>query len=332
MKNQLPKIRYKYQNISVLILIFVLFFYENKAQDVISSHRYLTNAFNNPAYSGIHPYIDLDLNYRNQFPGLGKAFNTYKAGLNGFTFKNNMGLGAIITRDVSGGGVFSTSEIGLFYTYTLNINPFSKVSFGLQSSVYQRVVNYDGLSSVPAWASEYSIDQGFREPKIYPNFAAGIAYQKDNFLCSFGFFNILQQVSDGQELVSQPRRYQLQISYHKHFLGNMSDRENGITTFLGADYQGDAKYLSYGAWYVYGIFEPGFWFRHEISSIKSSTIVLSSKINFLYLYIVYSFDLLLTNSLSTFNNFGVHEVTLGYHIKYKGKRKNGKGTINCPYE
>lgn len=315
-------------------MISAFTFLKSNAHDPISSHIFQSNSFVNPAFSGLHSSFDAVFNYRNQWPGLGNTFNTYKFGMEGFTFSNNMGIGLIASRDVTGGGAFSTTGFDLFYTYTINITPFSKIAFGLQSSIYQYTVNDKGITEIPNWAGSYYQDMPNSNNSVYyPDFASGIAYSSYNFKCALGINHIFEPMkllnNSGYSL---KRRFNFISTYEISMNSRFSKEQRYITPMIYIEIQDNARLLTYGSTYKSEIIEPGIWIRHELFSLKSSTIILSSKINFINLYIVYSFDINLMNSYLTLIKFGIHEVTLGYHIKYKEKRKNYRGTINCPYD
>ena len=330
MYNLALKIRF-IKRLLVNIIVIVLINFKMTGQDPLSSHFFLHNSFYNPANAAFSETIDLIINYRNQLPGMGNAFSTYKAGFEGFSFENNIGIGCLISRDITGGGVFSTTWFDTYYNYFFNINPFSKLAFALQASLYQTSINSSGISDVPQW-SNYQLVVSSDYVRYFPDFSAGVAYDSKKFRLSLGVLHLLSPHKYTNDDNSLLMRRIILSGYYKFKINSVFNREEKfLIPMFEFENQDEINYFSCGLLLNTGKFEPGVWFRNELLSFKSSVIILSSKINFLNLYIVYSFDALLTNSYITFSNYGIHEVTLGYHIKYKEKRKNKGGTINCPY-
>jgi len=319
----------QFYTLCFLLLNMALCFLAN-GQFPVTSHAFTANSFNNPAFSGLQEYVDVVTNYRNQWPGMGNAFATYKAGIDGFAI-NKSGIGAMISNDISGGGTFQNTGFDVFYTYNIKTSSHSNLVFSVQASLFQSVLNDQGITSIPEWNSFYVESPGTKESKIFPDFTFAMAFGNQNLKIGVATFHLLEPELIEQDPLSKiKRKYNVLAKYTKPINSRYNKKDMYIKPVFMIDYQNDFFTLFYGSSYQIGIFEPGIWLRQQFSTNNSSTIILSSKINYLNLYMVYTFDVMLTNSYLTLNNFGVHEVTLGYHIKYKG-RKYKDGTINCPY-
>lgn len=322
--------------ISTFIFVYSPTIFNNLllAQDPNTSHTFLNNSFDNPASTFFEEESNLTLNYRNQWPGLGNAFSTYKFGIGAYPIRGKSELGTTIVKESTGNGAFSFLSVNLYYTFPIKVNQYSDLVLGLQSSFVQNAIYQETLNNIPAWADNHYTEGsiGVNNSHYYPDFATFLAYRFKNFHFGAMVSHLHQPVkynSLSNEVLN--RRYQLSFQYKKAISAPYRKHNPHIRPGLFIDIQENNKTITYGSSIELPTIEPGIWLKHEIFNFNSPTIVLSSKINFLYLYAVYSFDYIFNNFNVSINKFGVHEVTLGYHLKYKGKRKTDKGTINCPY-
>jgi type IX secretion system PorP/SprF family membrane protein len=305
-----------------------------QSQDPATSHIFLPSLLQNPSWSGLKPQSGLTMNYRNQWPGLGNAFVTYRFGAGPFAAGNKFMLGATLLNDLAGKGAFSLTGMNIFYLYPIELGYRNKLVLGLQTAFYQSIIRDNGIPDVPDWASShYSAVNGLpANTHYYPDFSASAAFAHDDISLGLQVGHLFQpdryNTGDGLGI---KRRYSLVASYRIQLQSPYSKDPGVLTPIINIDIQGNEKLIQYGAYLTKGILEPGIWIKHELFLMNYPSIILSSKINFLNLYILYSFDWIIKNNNLTFSNYGIQEVTLGYHFKYKGKRKNKGGTIICPY-
>lgn len=130
-------------------LIFVLFgwmlTFLTSAQDMQFSQFYAAPIYLNPAFAGASEMTRFGVNYRNQWPGLDHSLNAYSAYVDHYFFNLNSGVGLIANgmRETMSG--LNTSEVGLAYSYRLQLGFDSFLRFGGQASFFSRDANLQNL-------------------------------------------------------------------------------------------------------------------------------------------------------------------------------------------
>lgn len=100
------------------------------AQQLFRRSQFMTNPFlSNPAIAGTLPETPITMSYRNQWTGFDGAPETMT--LSGHTaLPNRVGVGALVYSDDTGGAIKRTG-IELGGSYTIDLNNYDAVSFGL---------------------------------------------------------------------------------------------------------------------------------------------------------------------------------------------------------
>ena len=103
---------------------------EAQAQQLFRRSQFMTNPFlSNPAIAGTLPETPITMQYRNQWTGFDGAPETMT--LSGHTaLPNRIGVGGIVYSDDTGGAIKRTG-IELGGSYTIDLNNYDAVSFGL---------------------------------------------------------------------------------------------------------------------------------------------------------------------------------------------------------
>jgi len=91
------------------------------SQDPQFTQFYSTPLYISPSYAGTAKISRAMINSRIQWASLPKAYITYSAAVDHNFRKRNFGLGFIAVRDVAGTGRLATTNLGLLYSYRLQI-------------------------------------------------------------------------------------------------------------------------------------------------------------------------------------------------------------------
>jgi type IX secretion system PorP/SprF family membrane protein len=124
-----------------LIFIFFVSAIMGKAQDIQFSQFYAAPIFLNPAFAGSSEMTRFGVNYRNQWPGLDHSLNAYSAYIDHYFFNLNSGVGLIVNGMNETMAGLSTSEVGLAYSYRLQLGFNSFLRLGGQASFFSRDAN-----------------------------------------------------------------------------------------------------------------------------------------------------------------------------------------------
>jgi type IX secretion system PorP/SprF family membrane protein len=180
----------------VAFLCFILLMYkETVAQQNVQFTQYMYNTLAvNPAYAGSRGVLNASLLARMQWVGIEGAPRTQTFYVHSPLPKEKMGVGLNITNDKIG-PLNSTYIVGS-YSYTVNLNMKSKLSFGTSA----------GVNAMQLKASEITIneqnDQLFanaRASRLRPNFGFGAYYHTDMFYTGISTPKLLQNKIAGTE-------------------------------------------------------------------------------------------------------------------------------------
>src|SRR5689334_24834560 len=91
----------------------------SNAQDVEFSQFYANPVYLNPAFAGAMRCPRVVLNYRNQWPGINNAYNTYNGSYDQHVDFLHGGIGIMVTSDKAGDGSLKTNNFSAVYSYQL---------------------------------------------------------------------------------------------------------------------------------------------------------------------------------------------------------------------
>jgi len=326
------------KNISkILIAISAILFISNtaQAQDPAFSQFYSNPLYLNPAFAGTAPNgcPRANLNYRDQWPGIGRTYITTSASWDQHINAIGGGLGIIVAQDRAGAGQLNTSHASLLYSYQLEVTRKFSVKAGFEASYRMITLDWDGLT----FGDMIDPQLGFIYPtqedivnnastKSFPDFSAGFLGYSENFFVGFAAHHLTQPeqgfISDGSELPTK---------ITAHIGGNflLSKYQNTTTTispnFLYQKQQ-DFQQFNYGVYVNRGPIVGGLWARHSMKNIDSFILMmglLQETFKF-----GYSYDITASN-LGNHNTLGAHELSFTLFMPCKSRSKSFN-TISCP--
>ncbi|KAB2859030.1 MAG: type IX secretion system membrane protein PorP/SprF [Flavobacteriales bacterium] len=144
----------------VVLLVLSLQFsiFNSKAQDIHFTMYDAMPVTTNPASAGVfNGAFRGVLNYRNQWAGIGNAYNTYAVMVDGGILKNNwrngyLGLGLGAYRDIAGENKLGTTKINLALSSVLYLNDKNSASVGLLGSWAQNSISSENMR----WDSQFN--------------------------------------------------------------------------------------------------------------------------------------------------------------------------------
>jgi type IX secretion system PorP/SprF family membrane protein len=213
-------------------LIFTLSGFFVRAQDIHFSQIYETPLFLSPANTGFYNgYFRAIVNYRNQWPAMGKAFQTYALSIDGGLFKSKkrpafMGIGLTIFNDQAGVAKIRQTIALLNVSGLVKIGRNSAVSVGLAGGTAATNANYNNLTYASQFNGNYLDPTVASGEPLYRQYttvdvAAGVAYEfatykRDqdhddvtSFKLAFGAFHLnnpVQEFGPGSKS-KMPARY-----------------------------------------------------------------------------------------------------------------------------
>lgn len=124
------QVSYRYLTRLVILGMFCTSVSSVDAQQLFRRSQFMTNPYlSNPAIAGTTLESPISMSFRNQWAGFEGAPETYT--VSGHTsLPNRIGVGALVYSDDTGGAI-SQAGLELTGTYTIDLNNYDAVSFGL---------------------------------------------------------------------------------------------------------------------------------------------------------------------------------------------------------
>lgn len=130
-----------------LVIISTLFylFFSSPAQDPQLTQFYSAPLYLAPSFAGATQQHRFASTYRNQWPGVPGAYVTYLFSYDHFFANFNSGVGLLLMRDVAGSGDLATLDVGVQYSYDIQVADLWHIRPGLQFKYTQRSINFAKL-------------------------------------------------------------------------------------------------------------------------------------------------------------------------------------------
>ena len=320
-----------------LVLVFVIGIFTSidlKAQDPAFSQFYANPLYLNPAFAGAAPKgaPRTNLNYRDQWPGIGRTFVTTSVSYDKHVDKVGGGLGVLILNDRSGDGNIQLNTASLIYSYNLSVSRTFAIKAGFEASFRMLNLDWSELTFGDMIDQKYGFIYPTQEnidnnPSSvqYPDFSTGFIGYTDNLYFGFAAHHLTQPE---QGFISES---QLPTKLTIHAGGNfpLNKYSNNVTTlspnFLYQSQQ-DFQQFNYGLYVYRGPVVGGLWARNSVENFDAFIVMVGLiQDNFKF---GYSYDITVSN-LKNSNTLGAHEISFTLYMPTKTRSKSFN-TISCP--
>jgi len=324
--------------IAVMLFFSICLSLQTRAQDAFFSQFYANRLNLNPAWAGIGNEKRIFANYRNQYPGIGRVYNTYTISYDQYIEELNGGLGFLISNDVQGSGAINQMSFSGIYSYQFKAGRFLSFSGGLQASGVLRSVNASGFQ----FGDQYNPITGLVNPgggsetygdvtKFFPDFSAGIAAFYHNSYGGLSLFHLLRPFQSESTLEDSrlPRKFSLfagtYIPVYEKRLGKEVLKLNPNFIYIQ---QKNLSQLIYGLEGLYkDTYVAGLWLRQNLG-LKYSALIFSGGVSFDNMRLRYSYDARLSLPTVQIPRLGSHEISM--IIAFGENNKIKHKTIKCP--
>lgn len=304
------------------------------AQDVHLTQFFASPIYLNPAFTGNSKEHRAAMTYRNQWPGVSRAFQSQVFSYDYSLDRLNSGFGLLVNNDKAGTMGYRSTGAGLSYGYHLPVSKTVAVSGGVYAGYAfhdidrNRLVFNDQLYRKSETSFEaLPMDRGGR----YLDLAAGaLVYSRSNW-GGISFFHINKpNESFGGTDATLPLRYSVHGGRQIKIRDN--NRRSNIDVNLAFNYQGQDNFdqLDLGFYYSKSALLVGLWYR-GLPGVKSYQKGYQNNDAVMALLgyeiekerssfrIGYSYDF--TMSRLATNSAGAHEISVIYEYARKKKRK-----------
>ncbi|MBT4479346.1 MAG: PorP/SprF family type IX secretion system membrane protein [Flavobacteriales bacterium] len=322
--------------LKLFLLSFTLVLLGNNAygQDPAFSQFYSNPLYLNPAFAGANNNgcPTAILNYRDQWPGIGRTYVTYSASYDQHVDALGGGIGILIHKDQAGSGNLNTLNASLIYSYLLEVNRDLTFKVGFETSYKSLDLDWGNLTFGDQIDPTYGFIYTTQEDIVnnpnhvdYPDFSTGFLGYTEKMYFGFSAHH-LTQPNQGFISVSN-----LPTKYTAHIGGKwpLSRYKNDIITispnFLYQKQQ-EFQQFNYGVYINRGPIVGGLWARNSLENFDSFILmfgVIQDAFKF-----GYSYDITVSN-LRNSNTLGAHELSFTLYMPCKTRSKSFN-TISCP--
>ncbi|MDP3556440.1 MAG: PorP/SprF family type IX secretion system membrane protein [Bacteroidota bacterium] len=329
-----------------LVLLFVLLFFKEQAQNYQFSQFYAAPTYLNPAFTGANACSRLAMNYRNQWSSIPGTFTTYQVSYDHFVKNINSGLGLQFFSDKAGSGNLKTTQFSALYAYQLQINKEFAARAGFSAGGVQRSVDYNSLifgDQIARGGAATSIEGNSFVRTTYFDASIGMLFYSAQSWLGFSINHINRP---NQSLLESSSQLPSDIKVHggHKFLLEGDDSEsnkkgaekNSISVVANYKKQQKFNQLDIGLYYSRNFIVVGAWYRgiplrkpypwyRNNDALVFLVGVSADKLN-----VGYSYDYTVSK-LININSGGTHEISMSYQFCSQKKKKKKKAIlISCP--
>ena len=320
-----------------LLGTFLLIAGRATAQDPEFSQFYANPLYLNPALAGVTICPKMNASYRNQWPGIGKAFVTYNASYDQYINFLHGGIGLLLTADRAGGGNLNATAISLMYAYKFNLSSHLQASGALKFGYYQRRLVWDNLKfeDMIDKVSGFVLPTAEKQPDNLsigvPDFSTGIFLAYDDLVYGGIAVDHMTQPKIGFYADNVTRLY-MKYTVHAGSVINLrkngssgEDREFSISPNVLYQQQFKFHQLNVGFYLTIDPFIGGVWFRHNFEN--ADAVIPMVGLHYKNLRVGYSYDITISKLSSA--SGGAHEVSASWQFPCVEKRRHVHA-IKCP--
>ena len=153
------------------------------AQDPQLTQFYAAPQYLNPAFTGLTTEHRFVANYRNQWPGIRKTYQTSMAAYDYNLSDVNSGIGVFVMQDVSGTAGLKHSQAGINYAYRFTVRKVSEIRAGISASYNMKSLGFSRLTfnDQLVTGSTVSLDGTTYGQKNFVDLGAGVLYNSSKF-------------------------------------------------------------------------------------------------------------------------------------------------------
>ena len=325
-----------------LVFVFVLSSSFLFSQDMHFTQFYSSSLYLNPAFTGANVCSRFSLTYRDQWPGVSKAYKSYLVSFDHYLTKYNIGIGMVIGSDVAGTGQLRTTVVNPLIAYEAKLTKKLFVRAGVQPGLTIKSINFNNLVFGDQLARGGGVPtiEDPTQSKAYFDASAGVLFYTKLMWAGISFYHLN---TPNESLLGQDATSTLPIKYsiHSGYKFVLNPEEKDVTkqrTLSPAfNYRGQLEFdqLDIGCYYTENSFNVGLWYRGipgykpykpGYSNNDAIAVIVGFKTD--RFSIGYSYDF--TISKLTMRSHGANEITLAYQLCKLNKKKKKPILVPCP--
>ncbi len=302
------------------------------AQDAQFSQFYALPTYVSPAFAGTGLQTRFGLAVRDQWPAFPGAFISSNFAIDHYMPGVNSGVGLLVSHDKAGSGALRYSSITGQYAYEIELKrkvflrPALQIGWANHAVDYSKLVFGDQLArggSVGTY--EYLNGTSIN----YADFGGGLLFFTPKYWAGVAFHHLNRP---NQSLLGNEARMPIKFSMHGGWRTTFRTpviREHPQSLVLAFNYKAQEKYdqLDVGGYFERNPFYAGLWYRgipllkrYAPGFSNRDALVVLAGVIVHDLRIGYSYDLTLSRLAG--QSGGAHEITLGYEVASRSKKRS----------
>lgn len=312
----------------------------SKAQDPVFTQFYAAPIYLSPSFAGGNGQSRVILNFRDQWPKLPGDYITFAISADHYLHKYNSGVGLLLLRDETAGGLFTLTNVGINYNYNFNLSRKWKLSPGLQVYYYMRDINFNKLIFSDQISRDYTTPVSIEldqlksiKPVRHLDVTSSLLAYNDKMWAGFTLDHMLSMNSN---LKAEGGYLPMRLSFYgggKYKLKGRrrSQTEESISGAFNLMMQDTYKYLDLGCYYTRTPMMFGLWYRGIPvfpDNPNNGAIALLFGYKFSNVTVSYSYDYTLSRLMT--KTGGAHEISLAFGLQNTMEKKKKRRMIPCP--
>ena len=316
------------------------------AQDPEFSQYYAAPLYLNPAFAGTSVDHRFIANYRNQWPSISQAFETYAFSYDYNLSQYNSGLGVLVMADKAGSANLKSTQFNFQYSYKVQMSDKLILSSGLNFGLGSRSIDFNKLifyqqldfsqnsDNIPPPPSNLNV-----AGQTYFDFGGGLLVYSRKVWLGFSMAHLNRP---NRSLLNEETEIPVKTSVHG---GVRIPLYNGVfkrerTASIAPSFvykqQGNFDQLDLGTYFFYEPMVVGLWYRgipieqNAKDNVSHDAVVVVLGFQLQNVELSYSYDVTVSE-LGPIAG-GAHEVGLKFKIELatQVKRKKKERFIPCP--
>ncbi|MCW3105376.1 MAG: hypothetical protein JWO09_3816 [Bacteroidetes bacterium] len=327
------------------LLVFILILNSKllSGQDMHFTQFYSSSLYLNPAFTGADVCSRFSATYRNQWPGVSKAYKSYLASFDHYLTTYNLGIGLLVGNDVAGTGELRTTVINPLVAYEAVLTKKLTMRLGVQPGLGVRSINFNNLvfgDQLARGGSSVATMETPTQTKAYFDIGAGVLAYTRKFWGGLSFYHLNKP---NESLLGENAESTLPIKYslHSGYKYTLNPDEKEVTAqrsvSFAMNYRGQMEFdqLDVGFYYTQYVFNLGLWYRgipglkaYKPGYSNNDAISMVVGVRTDRMNVGYSYDV--TISKLTNKTQGAHEISVSYQMCKLNKKKKKRLLVPCP--
>lgn len=330
-----------------ILIIYLLFAFQLllKAQDLQLSQFYSLQTYLGPSFAGATDGSRAVINFRDQWPGMNRAFITYALSYDRNFPKFKSGAGFLAISDRSGEIKLSRTLIGLQYCYQIKINHrwvfrpgltfyYLRTDFDMEEITFGHQIN-----TTTGEITGFSRPGLLKDAKNSFDFTSSVLLYHSNYWIGLTLDHL---VRPNESLSQQKSIIPLKITtyggykydFNQDKIGRPKERSVTIAYFYKK--QNKFKQFDIGGYWTREPLTFGLWYRgipiqkniENYDAINHDAIIFLAGLKLEQFQFSYNYDITISKMYT--NSHGAHEISIIYLMPYKEPKRRIK-PLPCPW-